>query len=107
MSFETSSGQSNQVTFTVTKDSTASSIVISPSSGYRPLQATLTLTTQSAGTYTVYFGDGTSEQVTVPQIYCFAYPCNLPPQSVGHTYWNSGTYTASAAGIGSATVTVY
>ncbi len=114
----------NSGTFTVTSGSQQTTgFSASPTFGYAPLMTNFTVT-QQGGLYKIDFGDGTSQQVTVPTIYCIQAPCNPPPQTVSHTYATRGTYTATLMTdascfystprcmipvqyLGSATVTVY
>jgi peptidoglycan hydrolase-like protein with peptidoglycan-binding domain len=65
----------------------------SPTFGYAPLHTAFTVSGE-AGSYKIDFGDGTTQQITIPAIYCITTPCNPPPQTVYHTYGVRGTYTA-------------
>ncbi|HUO50313.1 MAG TPA: peptidoglycan-binding protein [Candidatus Paceibacterota bacterium] len=92
---DNNNAQIGSVTITVGSPTTTSSFSASPTSGNAPLPVTFTENGFASGTYLVNFGDNTSATLTVPTIECSATPCVPGPQSVSHTYQNSGTYTAT------------
>lgn len=84
----------NSGTFTITSGAQqGTSLSASPTAGYAPLTSTFTVTAP-AGMYKLEFGDGQSQQINIPAIMCITTPCNPPPQTVSHTYWVRGNYTA-------------
>jgi PKD repeat protein len=65
-----------------------------PTSGYEPLRVTFRIVSEG-GNYVLNFGDGDTEEVRIPAIYCFAAPCNSQPVYVPHTYRSVGTFFAT------------
>lgn len=90
-------GNSGTVTIN-TQTQQSASLSASPSSGTAPLGVTMTVQVYEGGTYTLDWGDGTSEALNVPSIYCITAPCYPPAFTRSHTYQTQGTYTARLIG---------
>lgn len=86
-------GNSGTVTINTQTQQNAS-LTVSPQSGVAPLSVSFTIQVPSGGTYTLDYGDGYSEALSVPEIYCVAAPCTIPAFTRSHTYQTQGTYTA-------------
>ncbi len=85
---------SNGTTLTISSSSTGSGLSVTPTSGNAPLAVTAAVTsttssTTSGSTTSINFGDGTTVSGT----------------TATHTYLTPGTYTVSATGVTSMTVT--
>lgn len=65
-----------------------------PTYGTAPLTVSFTGQAYEGGNYTLEYGDGTSEVVPVPAIYCITAPCYPPAFTRSHIYQHAGTYTA-------------